>query len=162
MLKVQVAAVADSESPTLLKTVGVRSLPTLRVAGPGGVRCWRSGPGRHSARCRVRLGATLRATWTTDLLRFSDLHGQPTGSRPRSPTDLNGSGCPYGYLRNRRCRPCHIRAIRDGNRRSITATATPSSSAASRIEPFHRVPIGTRHRSSKLVMRVRFPSGAPL
>ena len=45
--------VADSESPTLLKTVGVRSLPTLRVAGPGGVR-------RHSTLARSHVIYLLR------------------------------------------------------------------------------------------------------
>ena len=33
-----------------------------------------------------------------------DVPGQPTGTRPRSRTDLNGSGRPRGYLRVRRLR----------------------------------------------------------
>jgi hypothetical protein len=32
----------------------------------------------------------------------SDSRGQRAGTRPRSRTDLNGSGCPHGYLRIRR------------------------------------------------------------
>ena len=48
------------------------------------------------------LGATLGATWSDNLSGIPDCHEQRTGTRPRSRTDLNGSGCPHMELRIRR------------------------------------------------------------
>ena len=93
----------------------------------------------------------------TGQVRKSDIQWTPT--------------CGYGFrrtgrthgidLRVRRCRPCHIRATHDSNGRSNTVTTGSSLQAPSRTEPYHRIRTGPRYRSSKLVMRVRFPSPAP-
>ena len=55
----------------------------------------------RASRCQAPCSGGSQAGSHTDErpYRPSDLHGQPTGTRPRSGTDLNGSGCPYGYLR---------------------------------------------------------------
>ena len=58
--------------------------------------------------------------------------------------------------------PCHIRATHDSHPRSMTVTRSPSARVMSSTWPRHQGGARHRHRSSKLVMRVRFPSPRPI
>ena|SRR6266702_7882018 len=114
-----------------------------------------AGGGRCPTRTRSLRGSHAGSHTDERLCNFPDFGEHPAESCLRPRTDLNGPECLYGYLRIRRCRPCHIRATHDGDGRSNTVTTGSSLQAPSRTEPYHRSRTGPRHRSSKLVMRVR-------
>ncbi|SRR6266566_3355598 len=102
-----------------------------------------AGGGRCPTRTRSLRGSHAGSHTDERLCNFPDFGEHPAESCLRPRTDLNGPECLYGYLRIRRCRPCHIRATHDGDGRSNTVTTGSSLQAPSRTEPLSQKPYWT-------------------
>ncbi len=111
------ALVRALETCPKLVVRGRVELPTFRFSGwqtaaPGQGRARSPSPVEgpmsvtrtRASRCPMSCAAGSHAGSHTDERPSGtpDLHGQPTAARPRSRTDLNGSGRPHRYLRIRR------------------------------------------------------------
>jgi hypothetical protein len=127
---------------------------TLDTGWKHAVGQWRAGPApRQIVAAALASASTPEAAASlSDVLKTLD--AQNARALPPGPRDdASAAG-------DTRTRPCHIRAPRQGKRRSATVTHRLSS-PPDQGERFRRSRRKPHDRTSKLVMRVRFPSPAP-